>query len=75
MEEGMSDHFADPGKMVCRHEPRDPIAAFVHVCKHCGVPIQSVPCMTCDGMGLSGTSDRRCPVCKGTGIDRWEEET
>ena len=62
-------------KGACRHEPMEPVAAFVHVCKHCGLPIQSVPCIACDGMGLSGTSDRRCPVCKGTGIDRWEAVT
>ena len=71
----MSDHFAEAGKMACRHEPMETVAAFVHVCKHCGLPIQSVLCIACDGMGLSGTSDRRCPVCKGTGIDRWEVET
>ena len=75
MEECMSNHSADAGKMDCRHEPRDPVAAFVHVCKRCGVPIQSVPCMACDGIGLAGTSDRRCPVCRGTGIDRWEAAT
>ena len=62
-------------KRACRHEPIEPVAAFVHVCKHCGLPIQSVPCVACDGMGLSGTSDRRCPVCRGAGIDRWEVET
>ena len=62
-------------KGACRHEPMEPVAAFVHVCKHCGLPIQSLPCVACDGMGLSGTSDRRCPVCRGTGIDRWEVET
>ena len=71
----MINHSADAGKMTCQHEPTDPVAAFVHVCKRCGVPIQSVPCMTCDGMGLSGTSDQRCPVCRGTGIDRWEAAT
>lgn len=59
-------------KMACRHEPMEPVAAFVHVCKHCGLPIQSVPCMACDGMGLSGTSDRRCVVCKGSGITGWQ---
>ena len=73
--EAKRDHLVDANKMACRHAPRDPVAAFVHVCKHCGLPIQSVPCMTCDGMGLSGTSDRRCPVCRGTGIDRWEVAT
>ena len=68
----MSDHSAEVGKMECRHEPVDPVAAFVHVCKHCGLFIQSAPCIACNGIGLSGTSDRRCPVCKGAGIDRWE---
>jgi len=73
--EAKRDHSVDANKMAGRHEPMEPVAAFVHVCKHCGLPIQSVPCMACDGMGLSGTSDRRCVVCKGTGIDRWEMAT
>ena len=75
VQEEKRDHFGDANKMACRHEPRDPVAAFVHVCKRCGVPIEARSCMACDGMGLSGTSDRRCPVCRGTGIDRWEVET
>lgn len=70
-----STRRAQDGKMACRHEPMEPVAAFVHVCKRCGAPIESVPCIACDGMGLSGTSDRRCPVCRGTGIDRWEVAT
>jgi len=68
----MSNHSADAGKMDCRHEPMEPVAAFVHVCKRCGVPIEAVDCVVCDGIGLAGTSDRRCPVCRGTGVDRWE---
>lgn len=68
----MIDHSPDARRMVCRHEPRDPIAAFVHVCRHCGVPIEAEPCPACDGMGLAGTSDARCPACKGTGVYRWE---
>ena len=72
MEEGMSDHSVDANKMACRHEPRDPVAAFVHVCKHCGVPIDYVECAGCRGSGRCDSGDRRCPVCRGTGIDRWE---
>ena len=71
----MSNHSADAVKITCRHETLDPVAAFVHVCKRCGESIEGRACMTCDGMGLSGTSDRRCPVCRGTGIDRWEMAT
>lgn len=59
-------------KMACRHEPGRPLAVCIHACKRCGQPIEPVFCTVCDGMGLSGTSDRRCVVCKGTGIDRWE---
>ena len=73
MEEGMSDHSADAGKMACRHEPVH--STLVHVCKHCGESIKQTDCIACGGIGLSGTSDRRCPVCKGTGIDRWEAVT
>lgn len=58
--------------MVCQHEPSEPVAAFTHVCKHCSKPIEFTPCIACDGMGLHGTSDARCPVCKGSGVDRWE---
>ena len=75
MEEGVSNHSADAGKMACRHEPMEPVAAFVHVCKHCGVPIEARSCMACDGMGRTYTTDMRCCVCRGTGIDRWEEAT
>ena len=68
----MTNHSPDAGKMACRHEPRDPIAAFVHVCRRCGVPIEAEHCSACDGMGVAGTSDARCPACKGTGVARWE---
>ena len=71
----MSNHSAEVGKMACRHEPMEPVAAFVHVCRHCGLPIQFVPCIACDGMGLSESGLRLCRICKGTGIDRWEAVT
>lgn len=71
----MTNHSADPGKGACRHKPMGAVATLAHVCKHCRLPIRSVPCIACDGMGLHGTSDRRCPVCKGTGIDLWEVVT
>lgn len=71
----MSNHSTDPGKMACRHEPNDPVCEFIHICAHCRVPIEPVYCAACDGIGLAGTSDRRCPVCRGTGIDRWEAAT
>lgn len=67
----MTPHPPDAGKMACRHVPRDPIAAFVHVCAHCGAPIEPEFCVCCDGMGLAGTSDARCPACKGTGVASW----
>lgn len=62
-------------KRACRHEPMEPVAAFVHVCKHCGVPIESVECSGCHGSARCDSGDRRCPVCRGTGIDRWEVVT
>lgn len=68
-------HSADANKMACRHEPSERLVAFWHTCKHCGVDIRDKDCMACDGIGLAGTSDQRCPVCKGTGIDRWEVAT
>ena len=60
-------------KRACRHEPLH--SALVRRCKHCGELVQPIYCIACDGMGLSGTGDRRCPVCKGAGIDRWEVVT
>ena len=73
--EAKRDHLVEANKMACRHAPAEPVAALTHVCKRCGASIEGRACMACDGMGLSGTSDRRCPVCKGTGIDRWEMAT
>ena len=65
-------HPPDAGKMDCRHEPQEPVAALTHVCKHCGASIEGRACMACDGMGRSYLTDLRCCVCRGTGVDRWE---
>lgn len=76
------DHFRAATKKdnrmtpICHHIPRDQIAAFVHVCRDCGVPIEHVPCESCDGYGSrSGQPcDREeCPACDGTGVARWEK--
>lgn len=53
----------------CTHEPKDPIAAFAHVCKHCGKDIEPQHCKTCDGTG--SIRDRECRRCGGTGVKRW----
>lgn len=74
----MSDHSAAFGKMACRHEPRDPIAALVHVCKRCGVPIEARSCMACDGTGRNMdplSEGMWCKECDRSGIDRWEVVT
>lgn len=68
-------HSADAGKMDCRHEPMEPVAEFVHVCKHCGVPIEAADCMSCDGKGILYITETSCFMCRGTGIDRWEVVT
>lgn len=68
----MSDHFADAGKMACRHEPGMCLTVRIRECKLCGQTVEPVFCITCDGMGLSGTSDRRCVVCKGSGVTGWQ---
>ena len=75
VQEEKGGHLVDANKMECRHEPGRPLAVCIHACKLCGQVIEPTCCTVCDGMGLSGTSDRRCVVCKGTGIDRWEVET
>lgn len=69
----MTDHPPDAGKKACRHVPRELIAAFVHVCKRCGVPIESVPCGRCDGMGFPPHGDwlNDCRACNGTGVASW----
>lgn len=61
--------------MNCKHEPTDPIAAFAHVCKHCGQLIEPSDCKRCHGSG--GVKDRdgglyECPKCKGSGVKRWK---
>ena len=65
-------HSPEAGKMACRHQPTEPVAALTHVCKHCGVSIDWKKCEACDGMGRSNLPDLRCRYCHGTGIDRWE---
>ena len=58
----------------CKHDPRDLIAAFYHVCRGCGLPIAPVLCEECDGSGLSHPAARNsgpCPACNGTGVERW----
>ena len=66
------DHSVDVNKMACRHEPGRPLAVCIHACKLCGQVIEPTCCTVCDGMGLSGTSDRRCVVCKGSGTTGWQ---
>lgn len=61
-----------PGNAVCRHQPKDSIAALTHVCKRCGTAIEAVHCWACNGSGMSDLPDLRCRYCHGTGIDRWE---
>lgn len=56
-------------QMTCTHQPKDPIAAFAHVCKHCGRDIEPQHCKTCDGTG--SIRDRECRRCNGTGVKRW----
>lgn len=52
------------------HEP----AQWV-TCKHCGKPIQSEQCNSCDGFGRfqSLLGPFECKDCNGTGIKRWVE--
>ena len=60
--------------MTCTHQPKDPIAAFVHTCKHCGQDIETQHCETCDGTGSIRDRDGRlyeCRHCEGTGVKRW----
>ena len=60
---------------TCDHTPRDAIAAFYHVCRHCGLPIAPELCEGCDGTGLASSSGRNpgaCPACDGTGVERWK---
>lgn len=62
--------------MNCKHTPKDPIAAFVHVCKHCGQDIDYEHCKTCDGTGSVRDRDGglyECRRCKGSGVKRWVE--
>ena len=71
----MTNHIPDPEKMVCRHEPSEPVAAFYHVCKHCQAPIEAVGCNACEGTGrnMDPLSDGMwCKECDRSGIDRWE---
>lgn len=71
----MTNHIPTPEKMVCRHEPSDPVAAFAHICKHCHAPIEAVGCDVCEGTGIGYSTNIghiRCCVCRGSGIDRWE---
>lgn len=58
--------------MTCKHEPKDPIAEFAHVCKHCGQDIEVVHCKKCDGTGSPSDGGLyECRRCRGTGIERW----
>lgn len=60
--------------MTCKHEPRDQIAAFAHVCKHCFKDIEPAQCNKCDGSGSVRDRDGglyECHKCKGSGVDRW----
>lgn len=78
------NHPVDRNKMVCRHTPSEPVAAFTHVCKHCHAPIEAVHCVTCNGHGIVLKLKRRdeagvelsevkpCSDCGRSGIDRWE---
>ena len=59
----------------CNHEPRDPIAAFFHICRDCGLPIAPELCEACDGTGAEhGCTHREvdCAKCSGTGVERWK---
>lgn len=69
----MTNHIPDPEKMVCRHAPREPVAAFYYVCKHCHAPIDAVHCKRCDGTGFRCNDPLGdCKACKGSGVARWE---
>ena len=60
--------------MTCKHEPKDPIAAFAHVCKHCLKDIEAAQCKKCDGSGSISDRDGgrcECPKCRGTGVKKW----
>lgn len=52
------------------HKPKEPIAAFYHTCKVCGVPIEAETCLECDGYGRIGTWIE-CPERNGSGVERW----
>lgn len=55
------------------HEPTEPIAALVQVCRGCGEPIEAIPCRGCDGTGIAAGCD--CPDCGGSGIAGWRVAT
>lgn len=66
------NHSVDVNKMACRHNAPEPILGTRSVCAHCGVAIQADGCRACDGYGRAYHGGK-CFVCRGTGIDRWEE--
>ncbi len=62
---------------TCNHTPRDQVAAFFHVCRDCGLPIEPELCEACDGHGrvshpLERDNGEECAACKGTGVERWK---
>lgn len=70
----MSLHGDNP-TTACGHEPRELIAAFVHVCKHCHQPIERADCKACAGHGDIEGEDGRietCEECDGTREGEWE---
>jgi DnaJ-class molecular chaperone len=67
-----------PKHTNCRHTP-DAIAPFWHTCTKCGLPIEPVKCVMCDGDGViakgktpcSMKGDVKCRNCNGTGASQW----
>ena len=71
----MTIPLASPKRPDCKHEPRDLIAAFYHICRGCGLPIAPMLCEACDGTGdtlaILGCQGE-CTACSGTGVERWK---
>ena len=57
----------------CKHEP-GPMTSFARPCKHCGEPLEAVPCDPCDGIGeliACRKAWETCQQCNGSGVKEW----